>query len=270
MMDVQVGELIKGVAMSKGSGGSIKLVGALVSGLSILRYLSEQGTSMGVTKIARELQINPSTCFNLLRTLVHEGLVHFDESTKAYSIDLGLIELAKGALDVASYARMVRPHLEAIASHHAVTATLWQKSGNRRVVLVDLAENAAAVRVHMSIGQRLPMFIAALGRCMAAYSELNKAELKREFDMLRWADPPSFDEYWQEVQQVMVSGYACDEGRYVKGVTTVSVPVLGQGKQAVMAISAVGFTAQLTQEKIAVLANDLSAHAQIISRGLTV
>jgi len=270
MKDVQVSELLKGIAQSKGSGGSIKLVGALVSGLSILRYLSAQGTSMGVTKIARELQINPSTCFNLLRTLVHEGLVQFDESTKAYSIDLGLIELAKGALDVASYARMVRPHLEAIASHHAVTATLWQKSGNRRVVLVDLAENAAAVRVHMSIGQRLPMFIAALGRCMAAYSELNKPELKREFDMLRWADPPSFDEYWQEVQQVRVSGYACDEGRYVKGVTTVSVPVLGQSKQAVMAISAVGFTAQLTQEKIAVLANDLAAHAQIISRGLTV
>lgn len=269
MKDVRVREQSKRSDGSTGAAGSVKLVGALVSGLSILRYLSAQGTSMGVTKIARELQINPSTCFNLLRTLVYEGLVHFDESTKAYSIDLGLIELAKGALDVASYARMVKPHLEAIAAHHAVTATLWQKTGNRRVVLVDLAENVAAVRVHMSIGQRLPMFIAALGRCMAAYSDLTKPELKREFEMLRWADPPSFEEYWQEVQQVRASGYACDEGRYVKGVTTVSVPVLGRGNQAVMAISAVGFSAQLSKEKVTVLANDLAAHAQIISRGLT-
>jgi DNA-binding IclR family transcriptional regulator len=113
------------------------------------------------------------------------------------------------------------------------------------------------------------MFIAALGRCMAAYSDLNKPELKREFEMLRWADPPSFEEYWQEVQQVRVLGYACDEGRYVKGVTTISVPVLGRSKQVVMAISAVGFSAQLTLEKISILANDLTAHAQIISRGLT-
>ncbi len=247
---------------------SIKLVGALVSGLNILRFLSAQGVPMGVTKIARELKINPSTCFNLLRTLVHEGLVQFDESSKAYCVDLGLIELAKGALDVASYARMVRPHLETIASHHAVTATLWQKKGNRRVVLVEMAENAAAVRVHMSIGQRLPMFIAALGRCMAAYSDLSRTELKREFDLLRWADPPSFDEYWQEVQDVRVRGYSCDEGRYVKGVTTVSVPVLGRGEQAVMAISAVGFSAQLGPEKITALANDLIAHARVISRGL--
>ena len=75
-----------------------KLVGALVSGLSILRFLSAQGVPMGVTKIARELKINPSTCFNLLRTLVHEGLLQFDESSKAYSVDLGLIDRIGGGL----------------------------------------------------------------------------------------------------------------------------------------------------------------------------
>ena len=60
---------------------SPKLVGALVGGLRILRHLTDQPAPLGVTRIARDLQLNASTCFNLLRTLVHEGLVNFDETT---------------------------------------------------------------------------------------------------------------------------------------------------------------------------------------------
>ncbi|RZN09908.1 IclR family transcriptional regulator, partial [Bordetella pertussis] len=76
-----------------------KLVGALVGGLRVLRYLSAAPAGVGVTRVARDLQLNSSTCYNFLKTLVYEGLVTFDESTKTYSIALGLVELAKGVLE---------------------------------------------------------------------------------------------------------------------------------------------------------------------------
>ncbi len=245
-----------------------KLVGALVHGLSILRHLSAVGAPLGVTRIARDLDINPSTCFNLLRTLAYEGLLHFDASAKTYSVGLGLVELAKGSLELASYARFVKPHLEAIAAQNGVTATLWQRTSNERVVLVDRADNPAAVRVHMSIGQRLPMFIAALGRCMAAHSGLSRAELRRRFLLLRWEDAPSFDQYWDEVQQVHRDGYSVDEGRYFKGVTTISVPILDATGTPLMAISAVGFSAQMDAGRLSALTQDLLAHAKVLARGL--
>ncbi len=245
-----------------------KLVGALVNGLRIVRHLSTTSTPLGVNRIARDLAINPSTCFSLLRTLAHEGLVQFDPQTKAYTIALGLVELARGSLELASYVRFVKPHLETIAAQNQVTATLWQPAGKDRVVLVDLANHDAAVRVHMSIGQRLPRYVAALGRCMAAFSGLTKAELKRQFDSLRWENPPTFEQYWSEVARVRVDGYSIDEGHYVRGVTTVSVPVLDGAGRPLMAISAVGFSAQLDAQKLKVLAQDLRAHAQLIARGL--
>lgn len=163
-----------------------KLVGALVSGLSVLRYLAASGSPVGVTRIARELELNASTCFNLLKTLVHEGLVTFDDSTKTYAIGIGLVELARGALEQSSFVRMLRPHLEAIADGHRVTATLWQRSSKERVTLVDLADTSTATRVHMSVGQRLPMYLAALGRCMAAYSDLTEDQLREKIGNLRW------------------------------------------------------------------------------------
>lgn len=71
----------------------------LVGGLSVLRYLAAAQTPVGVSRIARDLELNPSTCFNLLKTLVHEGLAVFDETTKTYSVGLGLLALAKGTLE---------------------------------------------------------------------------------------------------------------------------------------------------------------------------
>ncbi len=172
-----------------------KLVGALSSGLKILRYLASSSTPIGVTRIAKDLELNASTCFNLLKTLVHERLVTFDESTKTYSIGLGLVELAKGSLEKASYVRMMRPHLQELADRHNITTTLWQRSRDDRVVLVDLAESGSAMRVHMSIGQRLPMYIAALGHCMAAHSGLTPTEIRRKVSELRWDEGPSFETY---------------------------------------------------------------------------
>jgi DNA-binding IclR family transcriptional regulator len=246
-----------------------KLVGAMTSGLAILRYLSRSGKNAGVSQIARELKLNTSTSFNLLKTLVHEGLVVFDDASKSYALGLGLVELAKGALEQASYARLVRPHLDAIASKHRVTATLWQRAGDERVVLVDRADNDAAMRVHMSIGQRLPMFIAALGRCMAAHSGLSRAALKKRFAALRWEDALSFDAYWTEVETARAKGYAIDAGHYVKGVTTVSAAVLDAGGQPVMAISAVGFSAQLTGVKLKALGEDLRRRSVALTRVLS-
>lgn len=245
-----------------------KPVGALVSGLAIVRYLSTSPAPVGVTRIARELELNSSTCFNLLKTLVHEGLVNFDESTKTYSIGLGVVELAKGALEQSAYVRMIQPSLREIAEAFRVTATLWQRTRGDRVVLLDRADHESAVRVHMSIGQRLPMYLAALGRCMAAHSGLSTEALREHFDQLRWADGPNFQTYLKEVDQARKMGYAVDDGSYAKGVTTVSAPVLDEARRPIMAISAVGFFGQLSPAEIKAAGEFIRLRADKVTRAL--
>ena len=245
-----------------------KPVGALVSGLAVVRYLAASPSPVGVTRIARELELNASTCFNLLKTLVHEGLVNFDDATKTYTIGLGVVELAKGALEQSSYVRMIQPYLREIAETFRVTATLWHRTRGDRVVLLDRADHEAAVRVHMSIGQRLPMYVAALGRCMAAHSGLSTEDLRGHFEQLRWADGPSFPTYLKEVEQARKLGYAVDNGSYAKGVTTVSAPVLDEAHKAIMAISAVGFYGQLSNAEIKAVGEFVRQRTERVTRAL--
>ncbi|MPM71643.1 HTH-type transcriptional repressor AllR [bioreactor metagenome] len=246
-----------------------KLVGALSAGLKVLRYLSSAQTPHGVSRIAKDLELNASTCFNLLKTLVHERLVTFDEGTKTYSIGLGLVELAKGSLEKATYARLMRPHLQELAARHNITVTLWQRIPDDRVVLVDLAESMSTMRVHMSIGQRLPMYIAALGRCMAAHSGLSVLELRRKLSELRWEDGPGFEAYMRDVEHVRNHGFAVDNGNFVRGVITVSSPILDAQRRPVMAVSAVGFATQLTDNALAALSEDLRERCREATQALS-
>lgn len=246
-----------------------KRVGALWSGLAVLRYLSCNEAPVGVTQVARDLDLNTSTCFNLLNTLVREQLVEFHPGAKTYSLGVGMVELARGAMERSSFVRFVRPHLHELATAYGVTTTLWQKSGEDRAVLVERVDSDAAIRVHMTIGQRLPLFIAALGCVMAASSGLSRAELRARFNKLRWQNAPDFDDYYREVQEAGERGYASDVDRYCRGVTTISAPIFADGESAIMALSVVGFSGQFTPSLIETIGKDLRTRTQELSSSLS-
>jgi DNA-binding IclR family transcriptional regulator len=238
-----------------------KLVGALAAGIAVLRYLSRSTAPAGVSRIARELSLNASTCFNLLRTLVHEGLVHFDEATKTYTLGLGAVELARGALDRDSLPRLLQPGLAALAARHSVTVLLWQRTHDDRLVLVHVAQSPDAIRVQLSVGARLPLYAGASGRCMAAFGGASRTAVRRGVEAVRWDDPPSFDAYWASLATVRERGHAIDEGHYRRGVTVVAAPVLDTDGRPMLAIGCATFSAQLGTEVLGALTDSLGALA---------
>jgi len=74
--------------------------------------------------------------------------------------------------------RLVHPRLERIADKYSVSVMLWQLVSPSRALLVDLAESRTPIRVHISVGQRLPSLIGALGRCFAAHLGLPKERVR--------------------------------------------------------------------------------------------
>lgn len=237
--------------------GSGKKVGALVAGLSILRYMVKAPSPVGVSQVARDLGISPSTCFNLLRTLVLEDLIDFDSQSKNYTISYGLLGLVEGLSDRDRIAPFLRAKLLEIAVGNRVTVTLWRRAGADRAVLVDRADADSTVRIHMHIGQRMPIYIGAMGRCLASHSGMSKDAIRRKFDALRWENPPKFEEYWADIDETRVRGYAIDHDHFVRGITTVSVPIFDSTGQISLFVSAVGFSGQFSEAPLQVLAEEL-------------
>lgn len=241
------------------SAKDIKLVGAVASATKVLRHLSTAPSPVGVTQLARELHLNPSTCFNILKTLVHDDLVRFDPRSKTYAISLGVIELAKGALTQSAELRVIQPMMTTLAKTHDVTVTLWRRVSDDRMMLVAGAESDAAIRIHMTIGTRAPLLLGAMGRVMAASLNIPKDELKQRFDKLRWNRPIDFDLFLDQVEETKRNGWAIDDGYYHRGTMTVCAPVITGNGEVTMCCNATMFVGQHDPRRITQIADEVCA-----------
>jgi len=205
-----------------------KPVGAVTAALAILRCLGRHPDSLRLSEIVREEAINTSTALNILRTLEYERLVSFDRRTKRYALAAGLADLAAPLIDHDDPVRRVAPAMAAAAHDLHATVGLWRLIDGS-VELIHVADSSASMRIAFTIGRRLPMFLGAMGRLVAARGNFDEAALAGHFAAVRWANPPAYDRWLSEVEEARRTGAAIDDGHVNAGILGVAVPVERSG-----------------------------------------
>jgi DNA-binding IclR family transcriptional regulator len=226
------------------------MVNSIIHALSILRFLARSGESHGVTAIAREVGISPSSAFNIVKTLTAENFLHFSESQKRYTLGPGAMELAGVALDGKKAFERVSESLELVTSRFGVTSGFWRVTDDERLVLIGMVDGKALMRIQMTIGQRIPALSGAMGRCYAAASKWSGEKLRQKFDAVRWQSTPDFERYVEEVALAGERGWAVDSDQYIRGVTTVAAPVFDNNAKPAFFIVNSGFVGQLRPDQI--------------------
>lgn len=234
-----------------------KLVGAVVNAAKILRFLQATQGPATVTQITRGVKINPSTCFNILRTLIQEDFVQFDTTAKTYQLSLGLVALARGALEHSPELHLLKPKIDELARTHRIMVAIWRKISDDRIMLVAAAESDAPVRIHARAGTRSPLLLGASGRVFAAYSGLSKSALKERFQKLRLSRPLEFETYLQQMEEVRRLGWAIDDGYAYAGTVTIAAPVLEPGGGLNFTCAAILFNGQYDLQRVASIAEEL-------------
>nr|WP_325250255.1 IclR family transcriptional regulator [Amylibacter sp.] len=234
-------------------------VPAVTRALAILRFLARSPDPIGVNPIARELDLIPSTCLHILRVLQDEGLVDFDSNTKRYSIGIGILPLARSALQRNTFSTLVQPRLSELSQSFDVTSIATQLSEPSQMVVVALSQSTMPFRLQVDLGSRFPALISATGRLFAAYNAKDQTALRDEFSKLVWDHPPSFDLWTDQVNESRERGYAVDQGSYISGVTVVAVPVFGPSGKMTRSIVAIGISERLKDKQIPKLAKAMQA-----------
>src|SRR3984893_9314871 len=94
---------------------------AISRAAAVLRLLGKSDAPLGVQSIARELGLVPSTCLHVLRALVTEDFVSFDSDTKRYSLEAGVLTLARHWLRRNRFTDLAQPVLDRICEGFDVT-----------------------------------------------------------------------------------------------------------------------------------------------------
>lgn len=217
--------------------------------------------------MARDLDIIPSTCLHILRTLTTEGLVCFDPESKRYRLGEGILALAKPALR-ASISEQAQPYLDAIADKYQVTALAVTLSEPEQYVVVAKSQPARSFNLNVDLGNRFPALISATGQCTAAYSSMPARAMKARLERVRWPRVPAYSEWRNQIAIVRERGYAVDDGRHISGVYVVAAPILSRKREFRHAIVAVCIKAGWTKAKLQKLTESVRSSALEVAERL--
>ncbi|AIT79839.1 IclR family transcriptional regulator [Novosphingobium pentaromativorans] len=236
------------------------MVPSISKAIAILRLISTKG-GMGVNAVARALNLSPSSCFNILKTLAAEDFLRFDPATKVYSIGDGLAELVRVHGHDGDWRNLLHADLRQLADSTGRSSGFWRYSGNRST-LVDVIESPLETRVHLTTGQRLPAHLGAIGRCLLALEAPDARRVEEIIAELRWQAPPDPETYFKELLEVRERGWAMDDGHYLRGVVTIAAAIVGPNAVPTYCITSTGFSGQHSPEKLEEIGTRLASIAR--------
>ena len=241
---------------------------AISRAAAVLRLLGKSDRPESLQSIARELGLSPSTCFYVLRALVAEELVSFDPDTKRYSLEAGVLALARHWLRRNRFTDLAQPALDRLSEVFGVTALGVHIVGLDHIIVVAASHSGNNLQLSAEIGSRFPALISATGRCIAAFGDHPESEIEARFKTLLWDEPPTWDAWKAQVKKTRVQGFAVDEGNYMAGVTVLAAPVWKTFTRPSHALVAVGIGSTLRSVGPSALERALVAAAQDLSTQL--
>lgn len=244
----------------------VREVPAVRRACSALWLLARHPAGLPLSRVARELEIIPSSCLHILRELVAGRLVAYDANTKIYRLGSGVLALGREITQKNPFVQVAQPHLIELSREFVVGASAQERDGDDDLVVVAAASVLPGDMV--TPGGHVPLLTAASGLLMAAHNGFDESELRRRFARLRWQDPPDVKTWLADVRSVRRASHAVDEGRFRKGITAIAAPVFNADGTVDRAISVTAVSAQLDSSLRKKLARAVVAAATEITQVL--
>lgn len=249
----------------RGAGPRIREVPAVSRAIAILRLLGKAPEPMNLKAIADALSLVPSTCLHILRVLISEGLVKLDGESKRYSLDSGMLVLARSVIERSGFANLAQPALDRLAQAWGMTTMGVEIQDAEHMIVLAISRSRMPFALHTDVGSRFPTLVSATGRLFAAFGGQPWPWLKRRFASLRWSRPIDFESWKAEVESAREAGFAVDRDNYINGVTIVAVPLLDGVGRVTHALVGAGLSDQADDARIAAFAGEIQQEARLLS-----
>lgn len=241
-------------------------VKSLVKAVQVLECFTEEKPSLGISEMAGMLGYNKTTIYNIVATFASLGYLVQDPVTQKYSLGLKLLHFGYIINSRITLSAALEPYLQKIADATRETVYLGIPYESR-VLYLDTKTPGAAFQRPI-LGEKAPMYCTGLGKCLLAF------RTDRDFSDI--PDPlPAYTvntitgkaELLKELDGIRQRGYAVDNMEHEFGISCVAVPLFGQAKEVIGAVSVSGPSLRFTEEsmpKIYRMMADILAEVQYI------
>jgi IclR family KDG regulon transcriptional repressor len=248
-----------------------KRVPALDKCFAILDLITRSEQPLGLSEISRQLHLNKSTVFNIVRTLSDLEILEQRPNGKLW-FGTRLYILGKAAGSRAELVYTVHPCLEDISSKSAFSSFFAIRSG-LEAVIVDKVDAGTDLKVSCEIGMRLPLLVGAAGKallCQLSDQELDKMLCEgaaKKFGAHAFIDKVRLKE---AIVRVREQGIAVDMEDQIRGIVALAVPVSTHRADLQAAIWAVGLKSKSYDGDISLISSILTRIARDLHRRFSI
>lgn len=200
----------------------------VVKGLQVIEVLAHNGGAMGITEIARAIDMNQSAVQRILRVLTERGYISRPSGGRKYQLTLALWELGSQVVEHHQHRRLVHPILRFAAQSTGFTAFLTCLS-YPFIIYLDKVEGAHGRAHSNEPGSRIPMHRTAAGKAILAYlpAQQVRSFAKPQTDWTGFLTVNAMDPktLTLEINEIRRRRYAVSQGGMTLGVNSIACPI---------------------------------------------
>jgi len=237
--------------------------------LAILGIVS-QHNQIGITDICKALDLNKTTVYRLLSTLMNNGYIEQVKGSNKYRCTFKLFEMGNKRIQDLDLLEEAKPALEKLADLTKETVHLVVEEGTE-IVYIHKVESTNTIRMHTWVGKKNPMYRTAVGKAILAFSDKEKAiDIWNKSEIVQ--NTPytitNINDFLEQLVLVRKNGYAIDNEETEIGIRCVAAPILNFSKNVIGALSISIPTIRFPENEIEIYGNHVKKCSEVISKKL--
>ncbi|MGC4376344.1 IclR family transcriptional regulator [Fictibacillus sp. Mic-4] len=246
------------------------MVKSIDRALTIIKLVSSRKDGYGVTELAEQLELNKSSIFRILATLVAHGFIEQDAETKKYRLGYQYLELSAKLLDSIDIRKEATPYLRQLEeiSNEVIHLVIYSQ---KEAVYIEKLEGSETLRMHSQVGKRAPMHCTSAGKTILAYLPKNEVmEIIEQKGLPRHTENTitNPDELFKNLDEIRRNGYGIEREENELGITCIAAPIFNHRGTVVGAISISGTSMRMTEERIDTLKDQVMNVCRKVSERL--
>jgi IclR family transcriptional regulator, KDG regulon repressor len=218
--------------------------------LRVLEAFSFAEPVLGVSELARKLDMGKSSVHRALSTLLENGYVAKTPDDR-YRLGLKLHEMGQLVVSGLRLHEVAREPLDRLRTAGSEAVHLAVLDG-LDVVYIDRFESAGTARMFNRLGLRMPPHVTSSGKCLLAFGSphITDAVIARGLSRLapRTITTPAV--FLDALARVRADGYAVSIEESQPEVYSVAAPVFGRDGTCIAAVSRVGKAVNLANDEL--------------------
>ncbi|MBM6615463.1 IclR family transcriptional regulator [Desemzia sp. RIT804] len=207
--------------------------------LSILEILSNYD-NLSLMEISEKVQLHKATTHRLINSLLENGYIEKDATTKKYRISLKLFQLGNRRVQNIDFLNVAKSMIRQLSQEINQTVHLVIEDDNEVLYIDKHDSQNSETRMHSRIGKKAPMYVTAVGKAILA-TKTNGAIVdywnQQDIQPKTTHTITNLEKFLAEIDTVRQQGYAIDNEENEYGIVCIGASFASYKELSAGAIS---------------------------------